>query len=264
MNPSISKTNHGMLRATLALSVLIFASCSTYEMIKVPPPEEIEPFPMVDTGAPIQLKPGDQIEIKVYAYPDLDDIQTIRPDGKITLSRLDEIQAAGRTPAELDNILTEQYKEKIKQVELSIIVREIAEQRIFVGGEVLTPGVIEMRGNMTVLEAVMAAGGFNKMSAASERIVLIRTIENRRYGAIVNLRDTLLSPLSREELEVPQNFGPFYLAPKDIVLVPPSRIDQYNSWVEQYINRILPAGITASHPLGAEGMWGIDLSRGVR
>lgn len=187
----------------------------------------LPPLPPSDV---VRLAPGDELEIKFQYVPELDDQQVIRPDGRISLAMVDEVMAAGLTPAQLDQKLTELYAEKLKDPVITVIVRKLAAQRVYVGGEVKTAGMIELVPGMSLLEALIAAGGPVKESADLSNVVIVRHVNGTRHMASVDLAQQLK-----------EGVGPdVVLAPRDIVLIPRTGIDRANQWVDQHINRLVP------------------------
>lgn len=186
---------------------------------EIPPPKTV-------------LAPGDEIEVRFRYWPELDASQTIRPDGKIALQLVGHVQAGGLTPEMLDARLIELYQDELIDPEIVTIVRSQAHQQVYVGGEVGKPGLVTMKPQMTVLEAIMDAGGVNKRSAELANVVIVRHQNNQRFAAAVNFKNALSS---KDEV--------FYLAARDIVYVPRSKIDQLNQWVDQHINRLIPSSL---------------------
>jgi polysaccharide export outer membrane protein len=185
------------------------------------------------------LSPGDEIEVKFMYWPELNETQTVRPDGRISLQYIDNIFVAGMTPEELDTKLTELYTAHIQDPEITVFVRNLANQRIYVAGEVQTPGMIEMEGPMTLLDAIMAGGGFENLSANQENVILFRHKDNVRYARSFNIEEVLTSPVSET----------VYLAPNDIVFVTRLGIDKANQWVDQHIVRMVPGLAQAPNAL---------------
>lgn len=178
----------------------------------------------------VQLAPGDEVEIKFYYTPELNERQTIRPDGKITLQLVNDVEAKGRTPEELKTEIETLYKPFLKEPAVSVIVRTLAEQHVFIGGEVRTPGTLPLGGNTTLLQAIMQAGGFIKESAKLSNVIVMRQTEGKWYAGTFDLRKVVKGRESDS----------FYLEPMDIVYVPRTRINKVNQWVDQYINRMIP------------------------
>jgi polysaccharide export outer membrane protein len=178
----------------------------------------------------LALVPGDVVEVKFFYTPNLDESQTVRPDGKIQLQLIGEVGVEGKTPGELRNELLELYTPHLKAPQIAVVVRSFQERRVFVGGQVLTPGIIEMPGEMDALEAVMQAGGFDLREAEVRNVVIIRHRNGQRYGYSINLKPALMGDETQ----------PFYLEPNDIIYVPRTKIAKLNQWIDQHINKIIP------------------------
>ncbi len=188
--------------------------------------------PLEHTGI---LRKGDSIDIKFAYWGDLDDSQVIRPDGYISLQLVGEVKADNLTPVQLAEKLKQLYADKIKDPEITVIVRSLSTRTIYVGGEVFTSGEVELKDKMTVLTAVMAAGGFNKTTAEIKSVVVVRFIDDKYYATSVDLEQYLHNPQSE----------PLFLAAQDIIYVPRTHIVEVNQWVEQHIAKLIPkTGLT--------------------
>src|SRR5262249_9782581 len=119
------------------------------------------------------LNPGDAIEIKFQQNPELNESVRVRPDGRISMPLVGELLVADSTVAELATRLATAYRDILRTPLVTIQVREFANRRVFVGGEVQRPGVQPLVGRQTALGAVMEAGGF-KTSAARDTVTVIR------------------------------------------------------------------------------------------
>jgi protein involved in polysaccharide export with SLBB domain len=209
---------------TVVLLVSILLGCqftpgypSAIEAEPAPPPR-------------VALVPGDVVEVKFFYTPRLDETQTVRPDGKIALQLVGELEVQGKTPAEFRGELLKLYKPHLNDPEVTVIVRSFWNRRVFVGGQVMTPGIVEMAGKLTVLEAIMQAGGFDMKEAEVRNVVVIRHKEYRRYGYSLNLKPALTGDESQT----------FFLEPQDIVYVPRTEIAKVGQWVDQHINSLIP------------------------
>lgn len=205
---------------------LCLAGCATT-------PPEAEPFPVASKPKVI-LQPGDVLQVKFLYWPELnEDQQAIRPDGKISLQLVGDVHAEGLAPDELRNLLLEQYEDKLIDPEISVVVNALDSHRVYVGGEVISPGLVMIQGELTALGAIMQAGGPRKTSAKLNSVVIVRQSGGRQYGTTIDLREALKSSES----------DPFMLAPGDIVYVPRTAIDRVDQWVDQYINQIIPRNL---------------------
>ena len=189
----------------------------------------------------LSLSAGDVVEVSFHYTPELNVIQTIRPDGKIALQLIGEVSARGKTPGELRAELLESYARILKQPDITVLTRSFYERRVYVGGHVMAPGVFDMPGPITLLEAIIQAGGLDLAQAEVRNIVVIRHEGDLRYGYAVDLERALQGSESR----------PFYLRPMDIVYVPQTRIAKAGQWVDQHINQLVPeVGFTFSRVHG--------------
>ena len=183
-----------------------------------------------NTPPKVELAPGDNIEVQFYYTPELDDSQVVRPDGKISLQLIGDIEVAGKSPSELRDDLLKLYADQLKNPEINVVVRSLHNRLVYVGGQVLKPGTVEMPGQMSLMEAIIQAGGLNYQQAEVKNIVVIRHKDNKRYAYSVNLEPVLKG----EETEQ------FILEPKDIVYVAQTKIVKVNQWVDQHINKLIP------------------------
>ncbi|HQJ10087.1 MAG TPA: polysaccharide biosynthesis/export family protein, partial [Deltaproteobacteria bacterium] len=122
-----------------SLFLLFLAGCA-HKPVR---PQNISPpaLPPVVTDEYV-LQPYDSLEIKFFYNPELNDTVTIRPEGKISLQMIDEVRAAGLTPAQLDDLLTQKYGLLLNRVMITVIVRTFTDQKVYVGGEVFLPQVV--------------------------------------------------------------------------------------------------------------------------
>jgi polysaccharide export outer membrane protein len=184
----------------------------------------------------ITLGPGDVIEVKYRYWPELNETQAVRPDGMISLQIVDEVQVTGLTPAQLDEHLTKLYVEHLKEPDITVIVRSQANQRIYVGGAVASPGILPINGNMTALEAIMSVGGFDVVTAEARSVVLLQNIDGKRYASLLNLKDAFYKPESE----------PYFLRSNDMLFVPRTMIVRLNQWVDQHITGLVPNSFRAT------------------
>lgn len=203
---------------------------------------------MAQQRGPIQrgeyrLMAGDKLHIKFPFHHPRDQELPVRPDGKISLDVTGEILAEGLTPMELAEIIKERSSRFLKKPEVVVIVSEIGDRRVYVGGEVTRPGFVVIQEGMTPLQAVLAVGGF-KDTAQKTDVLYIARASNGDYNA------------SRVDLDdVVRNGTPEVarLAGNDIVYVPATRIVNAGIFVKQYIRDILPveskAGASAPIPV---------------
>jgi polysaccharide export outer membrane protein len=178
----------------------------------------------------VELAAGDELEVKFFYAPTLNEVQKIRTDGKVSLSLVGEVRAAGLTPGELEKDLVGRYATLVEKPALSVNLKTQNSRSVYVGGAVGEPGQIEMTPRFTILQAVMKAGGFDMDTAEVRRVVVIRQEKGKYAGYPVDLENVLRGDAGR----------PFYLKPQDVVFVPRTNIADMNTWIDQHISRMIP------------------------
>jgi polysaccharide export outer membrane protein len=120
-----------------------------------------------------KIGPEDVLDISVWKNQELSRTVPVRPDGKVSLPLVNDIQAAGLTPSRLRQELTRRLSEYVPSPEVAVIVREVHSAKVSVVGAVKNPGRYEMRSPATVLELIALAQGFTDF-ASRDRIVVLR------------------------------------------------------------------------------------------
>jgi polysaccharide export outer membrane protein len=115
----------------------------------------------------------DVLDVDVWKEKELTRTVEVRPDGRISLPLLNDIQAAGLTPMQLTANITEGLKKFVTDPQVTVIVTQINSQRVYILGEVTKPGAYPLLPGMNVLEALSTAGGFT-MFANTKKIYVIR------------------------------------------------------------------------------------------
>jgi protein involved in polysaccharide export with SLBB domain len=179
------------------------------------------------------LERGDEIAIRIFNHPELEDTVQIRPDGKISLLLVDDLTAAGLTSRQLSEALTERYARLYRDVQLSVIVRKFANNKVYVGGEVGQPGLVPLTGRFTALTAILQAGGF-KGTARTDSVVLLREQGGKPQAVKLDLKGVIEAKAQDVVLQ-----------PFDVVYVPLSRIAKVDKFVDQYMRQLIPITATA-------------------
>jgi polysaccharide export outer membrane protein len=144
---------------------------------------------ILDNTSDYRIGPEDILDISVWKNPELSRTVPVRPDGKVSLPLVNDIQAAGLTPTGLRRQLIDRLSEYIPAPEVAVIVREVHSMKVAVVGAVKTPGRYELKSAATVLELIALAQGFTDF-ASRDRIVILRQEngESRRipfnYGKV--------------------------------------------------------------------------------
>jgi polysaccharide export outer membrane protein len=157
-----------------------------------------------------RLGPGDKLRIEVYKDAQLSQSVQVRPDGKITLPLLGDIEATGRTPIEMRDAIAKSLKEYVTNPTVTVIVVEALASKVYVMGEVTHPGTMELHGPTTILQALAMAGGFKEFANTKDVRVLR---PNGDHGAIQTIKFNYKDVLNGDA-------KPFYLRSGDTVVVP--------------------------------------------
>jgi len=205
---------------------------------------------IAQTGYGEVLREGDYFDLRFVYNPELNLGVRIRSDGKISLPLLGEVEVAGLRPTDLYQRLLKQYGKHLTDPDLAILVgpdtakkifadepfivvtlSKSADQRIFVGGEVINAKVVQFEGQISTLQAIMQAGGVKETGDLSKIVVLRRgQFEEANW-----VQTDLSHPLSGKSLE-----NDLLLQDGDVVVVPMSGIAKVDLFVKQYIRDVLP------------------------
>jgi polysaccharide export outer membrane protein len=208
----IKSLTHSLAQWPFAFSILaaaclvLLSGCDTTK----PAYNAYSSLPPKDSKDAI-LREADVLKISFPGAPNLDTVQTIRRDGKITLPDVGEVVAAGKTPAELGKDLVKLYASQLVSKEVIVTV-QASSFPIFVTGAVAKPGKLLSDHPMTALEAIMESGGPDYTRANLKAVRIIRTHDNKTKNFKINLK----SIVNGTPIDV------FYLQPDDIIFVPPN------------------------------------------
>ena len=109
--------------------------------------------------APYRIQVNDVLEFLFFKVSELNQTRTVGPDGEVALQLIGSVRVAGRTVAEITDELTTRYTRELVQPQLTVSVKEYSGLKVYVGGEVGTPGIQVYRGGLSALQAIVAAGG---------------------------------------------------------------------------------------------------------
>lgn len=157
-----------------------------------------------------KIGPQDVLKIDVWREDQLTRTVPVRPDGKITLPLLNDVQAAGLTPMELAGVIGEQLKKFINNPQVSVTLIEINSRRVYVNGEVTKPGAYALLPHMNVLQALSSSGGFTQF-ARIKNIYVLRTENGKQIKLPFNYKESITGKNPEQNIE---------LQPGDVIVVP--------------------------------------------
>jgi polysaccharide biosynthesis/export protein len=152
----------------------------------------------------------DVVRIDVWKEPEISRVTPVRPDGRISLPLLNDVQAAGLTPTQLAGSISEGLKKFITNPQVTVGVTEINSRRVYVTGEVIKPGAFPLQAGMTVLQALTSSGGFTQF-ARVKGIYVLRTEDGKQVKHPFNYKDVVSG--KHPELNI-------VLQPADVIVVP--------------------------------------------
>jgi protein involved in polysaccharide export with SLBB domain len=187
--------------------------------------------PAHEEGWQYRIRAGDELAVKLFYHPSLNEQITVRPDGRISLQLVGEVVAAGETAEKLSEQLKARYSESLESPEVSVIVKTFAGERVFVAGEVVRPGEQALVGRTTVLQAIAQCQGFKDSARLTQVLIIRRNPDFSPSVMQVNLQKVVHGKdLANDVL----------LAPYDVVFVPRSTIANVNKFVREFITNNLP------------------------
>ena len=230
-------------RATLALgSMLAFAAVlggcassssdkSAQAFVMPAPPQE---------QAEYVIQSGDSLDVSFYYHPDNNQQNLlVRPDGKVFLPVIGEIQAGGLTTPQLADAIQKRSAATLRDPKVSVNLRTMNQTRIFVGGEVARPGFVNYSPGMTAVQALMQVGGW-KDSADLKEVCLLQTgadTGNEYRPTKIDLQRVVNDGEVKSDI---------VLNPSDIIVLPKTGIARANLWMQQYVINMIPIRISAS------------------
>src|ERR1700680_10693 len=165
-------------------------------------------LPTNPAASDYRLGPEDVVDVFVWKEPDLSVTVVIRPDGKISLPLANEMDASGRTAAELQQEITERLRKYVSEPVVNVMVKQVNSMKISVLGEVRKPDVYRIKNRVTVLDAIAMAGGFTDLARPNKAIVR-RNAPSSPQRNKVNVKQVVPDGTK----------APFFLQPRDTLYV---------------------------------------------
>ena len=191
----------------------------------------LAPPPPPEAGTEYRIQSGDELHVRFPYQPDVNEEVPVRPDGRITLATTGELVVAGLTPNALQDLIVQKSSHRLRNPEVVVVVTKVAEQRVYVGGEVLKPGYVVLQPGMTPLQAVVQTGGF-RQTAKIDSVLLLTPGPGGKFSAARMNMDQVVTDGVPERVR---------LHPGDVVYVPTTWIADMNIVVDQYVRGLIPA-----------------------
>jgi polysaccharide export outer membrane protein len=180
----MNHTTFALRLAALACAVALFLPRG---LSAADPPSKTDISPI---AGEYRLGAGDKLRIEVYKDPQVSQSVQIRPDGKITLPLVGDIEATDRTPIELRDQITKSLREYMTNPVVTVIVVEAVSAQVFVTGEVSKSGPVPIHGPLNIVQAIAMAGGFNEW-ANKKDVRILRQGPNGMQTIHFNYQDAI-------------------------------------------------------------------------
>ena len=227
------------LVAMLVASSAFMIACASHPVATTGAQGAIGSAPESSSASVYRLGAGDELSIKFFYTPELNERQIIRPDEMISMPLIGEVRAGGLSPAELRESLVKAYSTKYLKTgstEIQVTVSALNSARVFVGGEVARAGAQPLIGRMTLSRVIMLAQGFAPTAYTSQVLLIHAGADGRPEVHQVNVKDALL-----EGGDDP------VVSSEDIVFVPRSPIARVDLFVEQFLRSAIPFTTSVSY-----------------
>lgn len=172
-----------------------------------------------------RLQPNDTIEVQYRYTPEYNTTAAIQPDGSIALPVTGSVKVAGMTPRTAAQAIAAKASERLRDPEVSVLLKDFVKPYFTLAGEIVKPGRYDLRGNVTVIEALAQGGWLTRESARHSQILLVRR-KDEEWGEIrvFNLKAAADRGRFQEDMTV---------RPGDMIYVPQnflSKLDRYFRW----------------------------------
>jgi protein involved in polysaccharide export with SLBB domain len=231
--------------ALLVISLVIVACSNPVAHIPEIDPQQLraKTASQLPTEQTYKMVPYDLLTVRFTYHPEQDPKTpvAVRPDGHITLDGIGSVRAAGLTPEELGKEIAAKSSKRLRDPEVIVTVTQFAPRRVYVGGQVKTPGIVQFQGEITPIQAIFERGGFTD-AAQVDSVILIRDAgATEPIIGRVNVNQSLQDG-------VPEKIS---LLTNDVIYVPRSGIGEAGLWVKQHLRDILPSEIISWGTYGA-------------
>jgi polysaccharide export outer membrane protein len=221
----------------VTLVVLVAAPAADAKRIKIPVSDITNPADSLSYSLepfPYRIAPGDLLHVDYGIILDGSPISadaTVRPDGAVTLPRVGDILVAGMSTGEVDSVLAGLYADVYINPDITTAIKEVAGNEVHVLGQVKFPGSYTKVPNMTALQAIASAGGFEDDASKGSVIVMRRTGPGSLITRKIDLHDAVQRGASSQDL---------FLRRYDIVYVNRNAIGDVNLFVDRFFNKMIP------------------------
>ena len=234
------------LRGAVAIAAASVIAACTNTSGMPPAPAQPDPVAGYQTNLPpYRIQVGDVLDVRLMLNPELNEEVAVRPDGHISTTVVPDEVAYNRTVPDLTTALRQDYSHDLRNPRVSVVVKSFAPTRIYVGGEVNSPGEFITVGPTLTLSQAIARAGSYKVRGDTHAIFIIR----RGPGDVPQFFSTRFSDIVAGK----DPLADVRLAPYDVVYVPKTGIAEAYDWFNQYFQQFVPVSWGFSYVVGAAG-----------
>ncbi|MGE4373545.1 MAG: polysaccharide biosynthesis/export family protein [Xanthobacter sp.] len=189
-----------------------------------------------------RVGPGDKLQVKYFITREMDEELMVGPDGSIAPRAIGQMRVDGMTLGSLEKAIRRESRKELVDQKVVVGLAEAAAPKIYVGGMVQNPAVYKLESNgISVLQAILMAGGFQEVARTGQVAVIRRGPDNLPMLRVIDVKEIIETGAS--DSDVPLMSG-------DIIFVPYSAIAEVNLWIDQFINKVVPFQRTFSYTIG--------------
>jgi len=192
---------------------------------------------LVTRDQPYRLQPSDVLELEYEYTPEYNQTVTVGPDGTVTLRLVGTVKVGGLSLDEATSAIKAKASVPLNNPELSLTLKEFVKPHFTIYGEVQKPGVYDMHGGVTVLQAIAMSGGQKETSKQTEVVLLRKVNGDMAEVKVINTKTMSTANGVRED---------FALKPDDMLIVPKNKLGK----VEPYVR------VTS---MGLQSLWGVEV-----
>ncbi len=190
----------------------------------------LQPAEPPTPGADYPIGVGDELDVRFPFQPEMNEAAPVRPDGRISLVSVGELDVVGLTTSALEKLIRERAAAHLRNPQVTVIVTHPGKRYVYVGGEVMRPGAILLVPGMTLLQAVVSSGGFRSTARRDSVLLIVPAPGGTFSTARVNLQTVVdASALERVRLQ-----------PNDVIYVPKTWVANMDDVIHLYVAGLIP------------------------
>jgi len=179
------------------------------------------------------IERGDKLHLSFYRNGEFDQDVVVTTDGRSTIRPFGPVAVIGLTPQQFADQLDQRFSSILIVPGANVAVVDSPSRVVYVGGQVTTPGVQQLRPGMTAIQALIGAGWLKDDADTAQAVIIRRDACGRPYGSIIQVKNAAFQLLQGDQQDAA-------LLPSDVIVVPRTTIGNLNVWVTQYIRNMLP------------------------